>query len=210
MSYHNLLLIGVCGGSASGKSSISKYILNYFGKEKCGIIEVDSYYNDLSHIRFEEREKNNFDHPDAFDFNLLYQDIKQLKNSTLIKIPSYDYITHTRNKKKIKIKNNPIVIIEGIFSIYYKKLRDVIDLKIYLDTPEIISKSRRIIRDKESRGRTEKSILKQYQKTVYPMYVEFVKPLMKYSNLIIKDNSVNSNGINILNDYINAILDEKL
>ena len=82
------------------------------------------------------------------------------KNSTLIKIPSYDYITHTRNKKKIKIKNNPIVIIEGIFSIYYKKLRDVIDLKIYLDTPEIISKNRRIIRDKESRGRTEKSILK--------------------------------------------------
>ena len=83
-------------------------------------------------------------------------------------------------------------------------------MKIYLDTPEIISKSRRIIRDKESRGRTEKSILKQYQKTVYPMYVEFVKPLMKYSNLIIKDNSVNSNGINILNDYINSILDEKL
>ena len=203
-------LIGITGGSGSGKTYLAKQIINNYGKDKISLIQVDSYYKDLKYLTMDKREKNNFDHPDAFDFNLLYQHITQLKNSTLIEIPSYDYITHTRNEKKIKIKNNSIVIIEGIFSIYYKKLRDIIDLKIYLDTPEIISKNRRIIRDKESRGRTEKSILKQYQKTVYPMYVEFVKPLMKYSNLIIKDNSVNSNGINILNDYINSILDEKL
>ena len=144
----------------------------------------------------------------AFDFTLLYKHIRQLTESTSINIPSYDYKTHTRNNKKIEIKKNPIVIIEGIFSTYYDKLRKIIDLKVFLDIPEKTRKDRRIIRDKKSRARTEKSILAQYSKTVKPMYVKFVKPLIEYSDLIIKDNSINSNEINILNNRIKSILDK--
>lgn len=201
-------LIAITGGSGSGKTYLANQLVNNYGKDMISLIQVDSYYKDLKHLTMNDREKNNFDHPDAFDFTLLYKHIRQLNESTSINIPSYDYKTHTRNNKKIEIKKNPIVIIEGIFSTYYDKLRKIIDLKVFLDIPEKTRKDRRIIRDKKSRARTEKSILAQYSKTVKPMYVKFVKPLIEYSDLIIKDNSINSNEINILNNRIKSILDK--
>ena len=201
-------LIAITGGSGSGKTYLANQLVNNYGKDMISLIQVDSYYKDLKHLAMNVREKNNFDHPDAFDFTLLYKHIRQLNESTSINIPSYDYKTHTRNNKKIEIKKNPIVIIEGIFSTYYDKLRKIIDLKVFLDIPEKTRKDRRIIRDKKSRARTEKSILAQYSKTVKPMYVKFVKPLIEYSDLIIKDNSINSNEINILNNRIKSILDK--
>ena len=201
-------LIAITGGSGSGKTYLANQLVNNYGKDMISLIQVDSYYKDLKHLTMDIREKNNFDHPDAFDFTLLYKHIRQLNESTSINIPSYDYKTHTRNNKKIEIKKNPIVIIEGIFSTYYDKLRKIIDLKVFLDIPEKTRKDRRIIRDKKSRARTEKSILAQYSKTVKPMYIKFVKPLIEYSDLIIKDNSINSNEINILNNRIKSILDK--
>jgi len=203
-------LIAVSGGSGSGKTYLANQLINNYGNDKISLIQVDSYYKDLNHITMQEREKSNFDHPDAFDFDLLYTHIKQLENYTAIQIPSYDYTTHTRNNKTTQIIKTPIILLEGIFSMYYKKIRKITDLKVYLDTSETVRKKRRIVRDKKSRGRTHKSIIKQYTETVYPMYQEFVEPLMKYSDLIIKENSINSNGIYILNDCINSILDKNL
>ena len=203
-------LIAVSGGSGSGKTYLANQLINNYGNDKISLIQVDSYYKDLKHITMQERGKSNFDHPDAFDFDLLYTHIKQLENYTAIQIPSYDYTTHTRNNKTTQIIKTPIILLEGIFSMYYKKIRKITDLKVYLDTSETVRKNRRIVRDKKSRGRTHKSIIKQYTETVYPMYQEFVEPLMKYSDLIIKENSINSNGIYILNDCINSILDKNL
>tara|TARA_Y100000590_G_C15574598_1_gene959936 strand:+ start:130 stop:756 length:627 start_codon:yes stop_codon:yes gene_type:complete len=201
-------LISITGGSGSGKTYLANQLLNNYGNNKISIIQVDSYYKDLKHLTMRQREKNNFDHPNAFDFNLLYKHLSKLNKSTVIKIPSYNYKTHTRNIKKIEIKKTPIIIIEGIFSTYYKKIREMIDLNVFLNIPENIRKKRRFNRDKKSRARTEKSILEQYTKTVKPMYIQFVKPLIKYSDLTIKDNSINSSGINILNNHIKSILNK--
>ena len=199
-------IIAITGGSGSGKTFLCNRIIEKFGKEKILKIEVDSYYKDLIHLRMEEREKNNFDHPDAFDFDLLNKHLNILNCEDTIKIPIYNYKTHTRKKNTSLINKTPILILEGIFSIYNEKLRNLIDFKVYLDTPDIIRKERRIIRDKNYRGRTHKSILKQYENTDYPMYKQYIEPMKKYSDLIIKDNSENSNEINILTNYINSIL----
>ena len=201
-------LISITGGSGSGKTYLANQLVNNYGNNKISIIQVDSYYKDLKHLTMNQREKNNFDHPNAFDFALLHKHLSKFNKSTAIEIPSYDYKTHTRNIEKLKIKKTPIIIIEGIFSTYYKKIREMIDLNVFLDIPENIRKERRVIRDKKSRARTEKAILEQYSKTVKPMYLKFVKPLIKYSNLVIKDNSINSNEINILNNHIKSILNK--
>ena len=183
--YNNLLLIGVCGGSASGKSSISKYIHNYFGQKKCGIIEVDSYYNDLRHIDFEEREKKNFDHPNAFDFNFLYEQLIALKNNSSIEIPIYDYKTHTRKNDFKKISNQKIIVIEGILTFHDKRVRDILDMKIFVDTSEKVRMERRIKRDMRSRKRTYESIIHQFKSTVTPMHNKFIQPTKKYADFII-------------------------
>lgn len=198
--------IAITGGSGSGKSYLANQLIQKYGKDKINLIEVDSYYRDLKHLTMSDRDKNNFDHPDAFDFKLLYNDIQKLKKLNSIDIPTYDYKTHTRKKNKLTIKKTKIIIIEGIFSIYNKNIRNLMDLKIFLDISDKTRIQRRIIRDKKSRARTEESILKQYNNTVKPMYEKFVKPLKKHSDLIIKDNNINCNEVNILNNYINSIL----
>ena len=181
----NLLLIGISGGSASGKSSISKHIHNYFGEKECGIIEVDSYYNDLSHISFEEREKKNFDHPNAFDFNFMYQQLISLKNNCTIEIPIYEYKTHTRKDEFKKISTQKIILIEGILTFYDKRVRDILDMKIFVDTDEKARIERRIKRDIRSRKRTYESIMHQFQSTVIPMHNKFIQPTKKYADFII-------------------------
>ena len=202
----NIFIIAITGGSGSGKTYLANQLIKQHGEKNISLIQLDSYYNDLKHLSMEEREKNNFDNPLSFDFKCLYNDIIQLKNYNKVQIPSYDYCTHTRNNKKITISKTPILILEGIFSTYNKDIRNLIDFKIFLDIPNAIRKKRRINRDKEERGRTEKSILNQYNSTVNPMYTKYVKPLKKISDLIIKENSINTSEINKLNNKINLIL----
>ena len=203
---NNLLLIGVCGGSASGKSSISKYIHNYFGQKKCGIIEVDSYYNDLRHIDFEEREKKNFDHPNAFDFNFLYEQLIALKNNSSIEIPIYDYKTHTRKNDFKKISNQKIIVIEGILTFHDKRVRDILDMKIFVDTSEKVRMERRIKRDMRSRNRTYESIIHQFKSTVTPMHNKFIQPTKKYADLIIKEISKSDEGYIKLLEIISTLI----
>ena len=198
----NKTIIGITGGSGSGKTYLSNKIINKFGDEKINIIKMDSYYKDLAHLSMQEREVNNFDHPDAFDFELLVDHLNILFNEDSVKIPIYDYKTHTRKKNTEEIKYKPIIIIEGIFSMYYKKLRELMDYKVFIATSNKTRKERRINRDKISRDRTLDSILNQYEKMVEPMYEKYIKPMKNISNLIIKENDKNNININKLFKFI--------
>ena len=195
-------IIGITGGSGSGKTYLSNKIIDKFGDEKINIIKMDSYYKDLAHLSMQEREVNNFDHPDAFDFELLVDHLNILFNEDFVKIPIYDYKTHTRKKNTEEIKYKPIIIIEGIFSMYYKKLRELMDYKVFIATSNKTRKERRINRDKISRDRTLDSILNQYEKMVEPMYEKYIKPMKNISNLIIKENDKNNININKLFKFI--------
>jgi len=200
------IIIGITGGSSSGKTYLSNKLINKFGKDNINLIQMDSYYNDLKYLSMEEREKNNFDQPNAFDFNLLLNHLKNLDNKGNVEIPIYDYKTHTRSNKTNKIIEKPILIIEGIFALYNKKIRDLMNLTIYIDIENNIRKERRIKRDTIQRNRTEDSIIYQYENVVEPMYKKYISPMKNKSNLILKEISEKSNEFNKLVNYINKII----
>ena len=180
------IIIGIAGGSGSGKTRLVKNILSELVGTKTIAIEVDSYYKDLSHLLFEKREKNNFDHPNSIDFELLYQDLKKILSNKKIKTPIYNYKEHIREKNKYKIiENVQIILLEGIFSLYNEKIRDLMEIKIFVDTPSDVRILRRIKRDLNKRGRTIESVIEQYNKTVRPMFIKYVKPTKEYADLII-------------------------
>ena len=207
MNNINTYIIGITGGTCSGKSYLSKSLQDFYGKDKLSIIKLDSYYHDLSHLKFSEREKNNFDHPQSFDYDLLYNHINNILIHKEVEIPIYDYKTHTRTKKTNLIKKTNIIIIEGILVFYNKKIRDLINLKFFLDKPCDLRKELRLKRDIKTRDRTEKSINNQYNNSVQPMYKEFIEKTKKYADVIIKEDSiVNSNAFTILSNEINKIL----
>jgi len=197
-------IIGIAGGTGSGKTFITTKIIEKFGPKELSIIELDSYYKDLSHLSFNKRKINNFDHPNSFDFKLLIKDLNQLEKNNYVNIPTYDYKTHTRMKKKKLINKKKLIIIEGIFSLYNKDLRDKMTYKIFLNVPEKIRLDRRLKRDIIDRDRTIKSINNQYKKTVIPMHKKFVKPTKVFADLIIEDNAKENSEKILLNkiDYI--------
>lgn len=202
------IIIGITGGSGSGKTYLSNYLINTFGVDNINLIHMDSYYNDLKHLSMEEREKNNFDQPNAFDFNLLLNHLKILNDIGKVNIPVYDYKTHTRTNNTIEIFYKPILIIEGIFAVYNKKIRDLMNLVVYIDIENKIRKKRRIERDIIQRDRTKESILFQYENVVEPMYKKYISPMKKKSDLILKEISEKSNEFNKLTKYINKVINE--
>ncbi|MBI89815.1 MAG: uridine kinase [Candidatus Marinimicrobia bacterium] len=182
---HNLIIIGISGGSGSGKSSISRNILSQYGEEKCAIIEVDSYYKDLKQLSMEEREKTNFDHPDSIDFELMQEDLNKFILGKGISVPIYDYKTHTRTNITRDIKSQSIIIIEGIFALLNPNIRSLMSIKVFVDTEDKIRLARRIKRDMKYRKRTYESIIKQYDNNVRPMYDNYVAPLKNVCDLVI-------------------------
>ena len=203
----NIYLIGIAGGTCSGKTYLAKSLVEYFGKSLIDIIKVDSYYYDLSHLEMTKREKNNFDHPNSFDFKLLYRDLSKLLSNEIVNIPRYSYKTHTRKKEVKKIASKKIIILEGIYSLYNKDIIKLLDLKIFLDKPNTLRKKIRLTRDTKQRARTNKSIEKQYSKTVFPMYLKFVENTKNNADIVVKeDNMVNSNAFAILCKEIKQIL----
>ena len=202
-------IIGVTGGSGSGKSFLCQKIINEMDKDKILTILVDSYYKDLSNISFQEREKNNFDHPSSIEFDLLYNHLLQLKQKQPTEIPIYNYKTHTRDKETNTInKKYPIILLEGIFALYDNKIRHFLDNSVFIDVPNKLRRERRLIRDKKSRARTVKSIKEQYTKMVMPMYEKHVKPMKKKSNIIIKKFEKNDNGYVKLMNQIKKIIND--
>ena len=183
---NKVIIIGIAGGSGSGKTRLVKNILLELSDTKTTSIEVDSYYKDLSHLSFKEREKNNFDHPDSIDFKLLYKHLKEIINNNKIETPVYNYKEHIRDKNNTKtIENVQIILLEGIFALYHEEIRDLIEIKIFVDTPSDIRILRRIKRDINKRKRTIDSIIEQYNQTVRPMFIKYVKPTKEYADLIV-------------------------
>ena len=182
----NVIIIGIAGGSGSGKTRLVKNILSELEDYNVSSIEVDSYYKDLSHLKFEDRAKNNFDHPSSFDFELLYNDLNKILNNQRTKTPLYNYKEHIRNKNDFKIiENSNVIILEGILSLYGHKIRQLMSMKIFVDTPSDIRILRRIKRDVNKRKRTIECVIEQYTKTVRPMFKKYVEPTKDFSDVII-------------------------
>ena len=184
---NKVIIIGIAGGSGSGKTRLVKNILTELSDTKTTSIEIDSYYKDLSHLSFQEREKNNFDHPNSIEFELLYEHLKEILNNKKIETPLYNYKEHIRDKNNVKTieENIQIILLEGIFALYDQKIRDLMEIKIFVDTPSDIRILRRIKRDINKRKRTIESVVEQYNKTVRPMFIKHVKPTKEYADLII-------------------------
>ena len=178
-------IIGIAGGSGSGKTTVGKAILEKIGKDNIAYISHDNYYKDLSNLSESEKEKFNFDHPNSLDTGLLVSDVDKLYNGNIINIPIYDFKTHSRTGKTEQISPHNIILIEGILIYNNVALRNMINTKIYVDTEADERFIRRLKRDYSERGRTINSIIKQYQTTVKPMHQQFVEPTKAYADIII-------------------------
>ena len=200
------MIIGVTGGSASGKTSVSQAILSMFKDENIAMIEHDSYYKDQSQLTFEERTKTNYDHPLAFDTDYLIAQLKELQNGRAVDIPTYDYANHTRSEKTYRQEPVDVLIVEGILVLENVKLRNLMDIKVFVDTDDDVRILRRIRRDIEERGRTLDSVITQYMDAVKPMYHQFIEPTKRYADVIIPEGVSNTVGVDILTTKIASIL----
>ncbi|TVQ01235.1 MAG: uridine kinase [Balneolaceae bacterium] len=179
------LIIGVGGGSGSGKTTVVNKIVQGIGKNNILLIEHDSYYRDLSHITLTERQKQNFDHPSALETELMIRHLDALKKGYKVDLPVYDFVAHTRSEKTISAVPREIILIDGILIFVEPKLRELMDIKIYVDTDDDVRLLRRLKRDIIERGRDFDGVLNQYEKFVRPMHLEFVEPSKRYSDIII-------------------------
>lgn len=186
-----MFIIGIAGGSGSGKTTLVNSILGRVPNEQISILTQDSYYKDSSHLPIEQRRELNFDHPDAIEWDLMLKDIKKLKQGETIQSPTYSYLTCTRQEETIEIESKKILLVEGILIFTCKKLRDIMDMKIYLEVDADHRLSRIIERDMESRGRTALDVIARYYKTVRPMYEEFIRPSRNFADMLVMGGGLN-------------------
>ena len=198
-----MIIIGICGGTASGKSTFSQELIEYLNakKIKSDYLLLDNYYRDLKHLSIEERELVNFDDPKSIDFELFYQHLKLLMNGEFVNTPTYSYKTHLRKNKTKRIGKNDVLIIDGLFILLKKKIRDFFDLTIFLNVDESIRLERRIKRDVFERNRTENQIRERFKQMIKPMHDKFIQPSKKHADIII-DNEVNYQKIIKKIEYI--------
>ena len=204
------LIIGISGGTGSGKTRFTKELISRFNSKNLIYISQDSYYKDLSNISYEERCNVNFDSPDSIDFSDLFKDIKKLIKFEVTNIPIYDFKQHLRMKESNRIKPKSIIIIEGIFSLYKLEIRELIDVKIFVDTPSDIRVLRRAKRDINKRERTIESIVDQYLKTVRPMHEKYVEPTKSYADIIVPNGGKNKVALDIINSQLLPIMKDKI
>ena len=200
------ILIGISGGTGSGKSTVTKEIFKEIEKDSITIIEQDSYYKEQSHLSFEERVKTNYDHPDAFDNELLKSHLTDLLNGKAIEKPIYDFEKHNRKSETIAVEPKDIIILEGILILYEKEIRDLLDIKIFVDTDSDVRVIRRILRDIKDRGRTLDSVILQYMSTVRPAHLQFIEPTKRYADIIIPEGGYNKVAIDLIVTKINEII----
>ena len=201
------ILIGLAGGSASGKTSIAQILYNTFKPtNSVTIIREDDYYKDQSHLTFEERKKTNYDHPFAFDHMLMTRQLDELIAGYSISKPTYDYTMHNRSDITERIEPSDVIIIEGLFVLEEKEIRDKLDIKVFVDTAADIRFIRRLIRDVKERGRDLDNVVEQYTTTVRVMHDDFVEPPKKYADIIIPEGKANNVAIDLLITKINSII----
>ena len=200
------IVIGVAGGSGSGKTTVSQAILERVGRERIAYIQHDSYYRDRSDLPFEERTRLNYDHPDSLENELLIQHIQALRAGRAVEIPIYDFTTHTRLRRTRTVEPRQVVLVEGILIFADKALRDLMDVKIFVDTDPDIRFIRRLKRDISERGRTMESVCQQYLDTVRPMHLEFVEPSKRYADIIIPEGGFNTIAIDMVVARVESML----
>ena len=191
-------VIGVAGGSGSGKSTVTRQVLAAVGEERVAVVMQDDYYRDQSHMPPEDRRKQNYDHPDAFDWDLMNQQLAALLAGQTIPLPVYDYADHNRSKDVVMVAPAPIVVFEGILALYDASLRDLFDLSVFVDTDPDVRLIRRLQRDVRDRGRTPDSIMNQYMTTVRPSHIQFIEPSKRYADVIIPEGGHNDRALDVL------------
>lgn len=204
-----MIIIGIAGGTGSGKTTVVKKILESIPREKVAIISQDAYYRDNGHISLEERQKINFDHPESIEFELLIDHLKKMKKREAIEQPIYSYLTCTRSEETIKITPKNVVIVEGILCLTQAKLRKLMDIKVFVDCDADVRLSRVIQRDIIERGRGIKQTLTRYEETVRPMHLQFIEPSKSFADIIVPQGGQNKVAIDILTQYIQKQIHEK-
>jgi len=203
---HPPLVIGIAGGSGSGKTTVANVILERVGRERIAYLPHDAYYKDLSNLPPQQRLEVNFDHPHSLDNTLLCKHIEALKGGELVDLPLYDFTTHSRTAETIRIDARPVIIVEGILIFAEPDLRERFDVKIFVDTDPDIRFIRRLDRDIRERGRTTESVIHQYLTTVRPMHLEFVEPSKRYADVIIPEGGFNTVALDMVVARIQSML----
>lgn len=204
-----MILVGIAGGTGSGKTTLANTLIDTLEEENTIFIPHDNYYKDRSHLPFSERKNVNYDHPDAFETDLLVSHLKKLQANKTINMPQYDYSTHTRKDKTIEIKPKPVIIIEGILVLADEKLRNLFDIKLFVDTDSDIRILRRLKRDINDRNRTFESVYDQYLTTVKPMHEAFVEPSKSHADIIIPEGGMNDVANNLLLTKLESYIAER-
>ncbi len=206
MTHETPLVIGIAGGSGSGKTTVAQEILQRVGPDRIAYIQHDSYYKDLTGLPPAQRDEVNFDHPNSLETELLTSHIEQLKAGRSIEVPIYDFSSHSRTDKTFKVNPRGVIIVEGILIFAEPALRSLFDVKIFVDTDADIRLIRRLQRDITERGRTAESVIKQYQITVRPMHLEFVEPSKRYADVIIPEGGFNAAALDMVVARIESLL----
>lgn len=192
------MIIGICGGTGSGKTTLARKIIESVGRENVILVEQDSYYRNLADMPLDERRQANFDHPDAIDSDMLMNHLKRLRNGDAIEMPIYDFKTHTRRTETEHIEPKRVVLVEGILIFSEARILNLLDVRVFVDTPSDIRFIRRLKRDITERGRTTESVIAQYFATVRPMHFEFVEPSKRYADIIIPETANTDIGIEFI------------
>ena len=207
MANNKVTIIGIAGGTGSGKTTVVKKIVEALPPHHVAVVPLDSYYNDTTEMTEEERRAINFDHPDAFDWKLLIKQINELREGHAIEQPTYSYLICNRLPETIHVEPKPVIIVEGIMTLINKKLRDMMDIRIFLDCDSDERLIRNIERDTVERGRDVQTVLDRYRKVLKPMHDQFIEPTKRYAHIIIPEGGDNVKGINMVCKYIESIVE---
>jgi len=199
-------VIGICGGTGSGKTTITDRLSRELADSGVLVLQQDHYYKDLSHLPLEERSQRNFDHPKALDTELFIEHVEKLKDGKSIERPVYDFTQHRRVQETARLESRPVILVEGILIFENEALRNLMDIKIFVDTDADLRFIRRLVRDIRDRGRTLESVVDQYQKTVRPMHLEFVEPSKRYADIIIPEGGHNEVGIDLVLQKVRSLI----
>jgi uridine kinase len=208
VKFNDTLVIGIAGGTGSGKTTVANEIVKIVGAEHISYLPHDAYYKDLAALPPNQREAINYDHPNSLDSALMVEHIQMLKKGLDINLPIYDFTNHSRTDETILVEANPVILVEGILIFSERILRDMCDVKIFVDTDADIRLTRRIRRDISERGRTVTSVLDQYEKTVRPMHLEFVEPSKRYADIIIPEGGFNPVALDMVTARIQKLVEE--